>query len=91
VRAGQGWGAAVTCDEAPGRTVFCQDRHLFRELRCLLIVPLRCLLRPPFRSYPRRRLTSTAKRRPARAPLSSTVTYRTAIVTPAKANDLPGP
>lgn len=45
----------------------------------------------PFRSYPRHRLTSTPKRRAARAPLTSTVTYRISIVTPARANDLPGP
>jgi hypothetical protein len=39
----------------------------------------------------RNRLTSTAKRRAARAPLTGTVTYKITIITPARANDLPGP
>jgi len=43
------------------------------------------------RSYPRLRLTSTAKRRAARAPLTGTVTYKITIITPPRANDLPGP
>ena len=43
------------------------------------------------RSYPRLRLTSTAKRRAARAPLTGTVTYKITIITPARPNDLPGP
>jgi hypothetical protein len=48
-------------------------------------------LLPPRRSYLRHRLTSTAKRRAARAPLTSTVTYKTAITIPARTNDLPSP
>ena len=40
------------------------------------------------RSYPRNKLTSTAKRRAARAPLTGTITYKITITTPA---DLPGP
>jgi len=43
------------------------------------------------RSYPRLRLTSTAKRRAARAPLSGTITYKITIVAPAPDTDQPGP
>ena len=43
------------------------------------------------RRYPRLRLTSTARRRAARAPLTGTATYKITIITPASANDLPGP
>jgi hypothetical protein len=35
------------------------------------------------RSYPRNKLTSTAKRRAARAPLTGTITYKITITTPA--------
>ena len=43
------------------------------------------------RSYPRHRLTSTAKRRAARAGLTGAITCKITIIAPARANDLPGP
>ena len=43
------------------------------------------------RSYPRLTLTSTTKRRAARAPLTGTTTYKITITAPAHASDLPGP
>jgi Insertion element 4 transposase N-terminal/Transposase DDE domain len=43
------------------------------------------------RSYPRLKLTSTTKRRAARAPLTGTTTYKITIMTPAHNSDLPGP
>jgi hypothetical protein len=43
------------------------------------------------RSYPRHTLTSTAKRRAARAGLTGTTSYKITIVPPAQATDLPGP
>jgi len=43
------------------------------------------------RSYPRLSLTTTAKRRAARAPLTGTTTCTITITTPAQASDLPGP
>lgn len=43
------------------------------------------------RSYPRRRHTSTAKRRTARAGLTGTATYKITIVPPGQVTDAPGP
>jgi hypothetical protein len=43
------------------------------------------------RSYPRLSLTSTARRRAARAALTGTTTYKITIVAPAPDTDLPGP
>jgi hypothetical protein len=53
---------------------------------------LSCPLPPRrHRSYPRLTLTSTTKRRAARAPLTGAITYKITITAPAQTSGLPGP
>jgi Insertion element 4 transposase N-terminal/Transposase DDE domain len=68
-------------------------RAITTPARAAITAEALATLLPPRRrrSYPRNKLTSTAKRRAARAPLTGKATYTITITTPARANDLPGP